>query len=143
MRLWHKDLIEVLPRQQLLAQWRECCLIAKNIKSKGTPNHILVNRIMDYPLCHFWNYGTAVAFEMKNRGYKVNVSLFNKYIPVENMEVLNNYEIFSDWHNIKYLWQCYRNLEEKHDCGGISDDEWFKIAYKIFVLTNKETNDSQ
>ena len=37
MRLWHKDLIYVLPRQQLLGQWRECCLIAKNIAEKGTP----------------------------------------------------------------------------------------------------------
>lgn len=25
MRLWHKDLIPYLPRQQLLGQWRECC----------------------------------------------------------------------------------------------------------------------
>jgi uncharacterized protein (TIGR02328 family) len=34
MRLWHKDLISVLPRQQLLGQWRECCLIARNIAEK-------------------------------------------------------------------------------------------------------------
>lgn len=40
MRLWHKDLIHYLPRQQLIAQWRECCAIAvgflkKNGKSFG------------------------------------------------------------------------------------------------------------
>ena len=35
MRLWHKDLVTVLPRMQLLGQWRECCLIAKSIKGKG------------------------------------------------------------------------------------------------------------
>lgn len=35
MRLWHKDLIEVLPRQQLLGQWRECCAIAKKPEGKG------------------------------------------------------------------------------------------------------------
>ena len=39
MRLWHKDLIDVLPRQQLISQWREICCIAKNIAEKGTPNH--------------------------------------------------------------------------------------------------------
>ena len=49
MRLWHKDLIDVLPNGQLLGQWRECCAIARNIKAKGTPNHLLVNKIMDYP----------------------------------------------------------------------------------------------
>ena len=46
MRLWHKDLIPALPRKQLLAQWRECCAIASNIAKKGTPNHILVNKVL-------------------------------------------------------------------------------------------------
>ena len=31
MRLWHVDLIEVLPRKQLLSQWRECCCIARRV----------------------------------------------------------------------------------------------------------------
>lgn len=34
MRLWHKDLIPYLPRQQLIAQWRECCAIAGSIAKK-------------------------------------------------------------------------------------------------------------
>ena len=34
MRLWYKYLIGVLPQKQLLGQWRECCLIAKNIAEK-------------------------------------------------------------------------------------------------------------
>ena len=46
MRLWHKDLIPYLPRQQLLGQWRECCCIAKSIHDKGSPNHLLVNKII-------------------------------------------------------------------------------------------------
>lgn len=40
MRLWHKDLINVLPRQQLISRWKECYCIAQNLASKGTPNHI-------------------------------------------------------------------------------------------------------
>lgn len=28
MRIWHKDLIPVLPREQLVAQWKECSAIA-------------------------------------------------------------------------------------------------------------------
>ena len=43
MRLWHIDLISVLPREQLVAQWRELSAIAGAIQKKGTPNHILVN----------------------------------------------------------------------------------------------------
>lgn len=41
MRLWHKDLITVLPRQQLLGQWRELCAIMRNIEERGTPGHVL------------------------------------------------------------------------------------------------------
>ena len=44
MRLWHKNLICCLPRQQLLSQWRELKCIVKYNKEKGTPNHILVNK---------------------------------------------------------------------------------------------------
>ena len=69
MRLWHKQLISVLPRQQLVAQWRECSSIVGNILTKGTPNHILVNKIMDYPIDHFITYAALVRGEMTNRGY--------------------------------------------------------------------------
>ena len=34
MRLWHVDLIHVLPREQLVAQWRELSAIAGKIKIK-------------------------------------------------------------------------------------------------------------
>lgn len=70
MRLWHKDLIPVLPRQQLLGQWRECCAIMSNIAKKGTPNHVLVNKVMDYNHDHFYTYALHVKDEMRKRGYK-------------------------------------------------------------------------
>ena len=65
MRLWHKDLVKILPTQQLTSQWRECCCIAKNISTNGTPNHLLVNKIMDYPVNHFIKYTNLVVSEMK------------------------------------------------------------------------------
>ena len=125
MRCWHKDLISVLPRQQLLGQWRECCLIAKNIAEKGTPNHLLVNKIMDYPLAHFRQYAVDVWFEMIARGYNCDYSKFEKYVP--KMEPIPKDEIFKHWHNKRYLLQCYYNLEEKYDCGGISEEEWIRF----------------
>ena len=79
MRLWHQDLLCVLPRQQLMGQWRECCLIAKNIAEKGKPNHILVNRIMDYSLSHFYFYAIAVRNEMNHRGYECDFEKFKKW----------------------------------------------------------------
>jgi len=35
--------------------------------------------------------------------------------------------IYFDWHTDRYLRQCYYNLEEKYDRGGIPEDEWMKI----------------
>lgn len=129
MRLWHKDLIPVLPRQQLVAQWRECCAIAKNISEKGTPNHILVNRIMDYPIDHFIYYTELVELEMRERGYHPKWDNFEKYglMPQDGRIKCGNKILFSEWHNDRYLEQCVKNLEEKYDCGGISEDEWMGV----------------
>ena len=127
MRLWHKDLIPVLPRQQLLGQWRECCLIAKNIAEKGTPNHLLVNKIMDYPLDHFFMYCSHICTEMERRGYRFDFVKLEKYMP-DGCVIVDHNKMFSNWHNERYLIQCLMNLQEKYDCGGISEEEWIKVS---------------
>ena len=131
MRLWHWKLIPVLPRQQLLGQWRECCLIAKEIKENGTPNHILVNSIMNYPLDHFCWYTQKVCHELSNRGYYSDFYKFVETLPMKENGLpyypIKNDLLFSGWHNDQYLQQCYQNLQEKHDRGGITDEEWQKI----------------
>lgn len=135
MRLWHKDLIPVLPKQQLLGQWRECCLIAKNISIFGTPNHLLVNKIMDYQIGHFWFYTNLVIFEMRERGYKVDVEKFLKWyrqIGEAFPPYVEDDKLFAGWHNDRYLKQCYYNLQEKYDCGGITESEWWEIE-KVFL----------
>lgn len=130
MRLWHKDLIPVLPRQQLLGQWRECCLIAKSISEKGTPNHILVNKVCDYPIDHFVTYCESVCIEMEFRGYRCDFRRLQEYLP--QTDIVSHEELFYPWHGFRYLRQCLYNLQEKHDCGGVSDEEWEKIKRRIF-----------
>ena len=133
MRLWHKDLIPVLPRQQLLGQWRELCLIAKNISRKGTPGHVLVNQIMDYPLEHLVAYADLVACEMRHRGYKVDFSKFDKYLSEISIEGYpsSTEELFWAWHDDRYLKQCYYNLQEKADAGAIPLPEYWRVAFLI------------
>lgn len=126
MRLYHKDLIAVLPRLQILGQWRECCLIAKNIAEKGTPNHILVNKIMDYPIEHFYRYASEVSDEMESRGYKCDFNKFTQYIKIDKCHITHD-EMFKSWHNDEYRQICYWNLKEKYLCGGISKEEWLPI----------------
>lgn len=138
MRLWHKDLIRGLPRQQLLSQWRECCLIAKNIKEKGTPNHILVNKIMDYSISHFRTYSYLVADEMYQRGYRVDRHKFEKYFNLSF--VIDTFYLFEDWHNNRYMEQCYYNLQEKWDCGGIPEEEWLKFE-RVYMYERYDYSD--
>lgn len=134
MRIWHKDLIEVLPRKQLIGQWRECCLIAKNIAQKGMPNHLLVNRIMNYPLSYFYSYGMYVYEELMKREYKVKFGNFEKWFDTNMAERFHISYIFDDWHNKRYFIQCYANLQEKYDCGGITEEDW-RIIHEKFNET--------
>ena len=128
MRLWHKDLVPYLPRKQLIGQWRECCLIAKGIAENGTPNHLLVNRVMDYPLDHFYQYTKSVYNEVTKRGHNARWGRFSVYFEVDDdSSFVFDDELFSDWHNDRYLRQCYYNLQEKYDCGGITEEEWRRI----------------
>ena len=154
MRLWHYDLLDVLPKQQLCSQLRECVAIAKDIYKKGTTNHILINPIMDYDLNHFRLYCNLVIKEMEKRGYNVSDKTkekLNKYINYYKEMIImqttrifildNRYndgyrELFDNWHTDRYLIQCLYNLEEKYDRGGITPEEWDKIYNKYFTYIN-------
>lgn len=136
MRIWHKDLITALPREQLVAQWRELSAIAGNLNTKGTPNHILVNKVCDYPRIHFISYAFWVRQEMIRRGYRTMDSVWNKIyctreVDYGEIEILPIEQLFPGWHNDRYLEQCYFNLEEKYDCGGIAQ-EWFEKIQNIY-----------
>lgn len=139
MRLWHYKLIPYLPKQQLLGQWRECCSIKANIVNKGKPNHILVNRIMDYPKDHFYTFCRLIQDQMLERGYNVRDKSRSK-IWTECWSWIDKNELFQKWHDDIYLRQCLYNLEEKFICGGISQEEWDKIynAFKEIMPLVKE-----
>ena len=131
MRIWHKDLIQVLPRQQLLGQWRELCAIAKSIAEDGTPNHVLVNKVIEYPMDHLFHYADIVYVDMFRRGYHPDWARFYNTIKFgldKHYHTITDDEIFARWHNDRYLAQCLANLQEKYDCGAIPAEEWKKIT---------------
>ena len=138
MRLWHYKLIPVLPRAQLVSQLRECVAIAKALYEKGTPNHILVNKVTNYSYDEFYSYCWLVLNELKKRGYKYRQATVDKielYLNGAERHFLGTYaELFEGWHNVRYLIQCYYNLQEKRDCGGITEDEW-KLIYDYSMST--------
>lgn len=136
MRLWHKDLISVLPNKQLLGQWRECCAIARNIAVKGSPNHILVNKVMEYPKWYFMSYTIEVCMECERREFNIDRYRFFKWFDQWNdgtvkIHDIDHEELFANWHNDRYLNQCFYNLQEKYDCGGMTINEYTEILNKV------------
>ena len=134
--MWHKSLVPFLPREQLVAQWRELSAIAGNILKKGTPNHILVNQIMNYSFDHFLSYALLVRGVMTERGYRTMDKVWDKITSIktdykENLFQLQPFDtIYSDWMNDEYFIICYYNLKEKWLRGGIKEEDWNKIEEK-------------
>lgn len=128
MRLWHKDLIQVLPREQLVGEWRELSLIASNIQKKGSPNHLLVNFVLDYDFNHLISYAYYVREEMTRRGYRTMNSVWDKIVSLKpNYNILPFEEVYKEKMNNTYYCICWYNLFEKYLCGGIKEEDWIKI----------------
>ena len=146
MRLWHVDLIPVLPSEQLIGQWRELHAIRAYIDKNGKLVHPLVRKVLDYSILDFKVYTIKVYEELKSRGYKLNREKLNSilcwsspYFP--KPPVVQDPSVYSAWHNLKYLKQCYYNLEEKHDCGMINNYEWDRLVryYQELIKAQDKT----
>ena len=127
MRLWHYELIPVLPNAMLISQWRECLAIKRQWE-KGTLKHRLVIYVKNYNKKYFLNYVCLVLQEFEKRNIKYN----NKYLFEIRDFCLDNgaivsYNLMYQEHNDRYLKQCYYNLQEKYDRGIITKEEWQKI----------------
>lgn len=138
MRLWHKDLIKVLPKQQLISQWRECIAIARSIQKYGSTRHGLVEKVMNYPISHLYYYTDLVVLELIDRGYNVSPFALRKFEDIMGKIAYRHYddlvkeeELFEGWHDARYLAQCYYNLQEKYDCGLITEYEWRTIERQV------------
>lgn len=134
MRLWHRDLIHVLPREQLVAQWREVSAIAGAIQKNGTPNHILVNYVLDYDFDHFISYSKYVRDEMTKRNYRTMNKVWDKIIDLKSdYNLIPLFQIYPSIHNNEYKTICYYNLYEKYIRGGINESDWIKIKKEMEI----------
>lgn len=120
MRLWHYELIPVLPNKMLVSQWRECIAIKRQWE-KGTLKHRLVSYVMNYQKSGFDVYVCRVANEMLKRKIKFNENLLQEIHEFcSGGNAMFNYPE----HNNRYLRQCYFNLQEKYDRNIITGEEW-------------------
>ena len=131
MRLWHTKLIPVLPREHLVAQWRELSAITGSIQTKGTPNHVLVNFVMDYDFDHFISYAYYIRQEMTARKYRTMNSVWEKIVSLKpNWTLLPLEEVYKRKMSDFYLTVCYYNLAEKYVCGMFDNLDDIQEVYR-------------
>jgi uncharacterized protein (TIGR02328 family) len=146
MRLWHKDILDVLPELQLRSQWRECVAIAKDLRETGFTHHLLINQVMSYTKDDFNAYCYLVLSDMIKRGIQpkeascMKLHEYTGFIPNKNLYNFEN--LYSDWHNKEYMRVCMANLYEKHFFGAgksrITDEEWAKLCDGYKAVTGED-----
>ena len=122
MRLWHQDLINKLPRQQLLGQHRECSAL----RGKGWGRK---HSTIDYVFTHIPErlvaYHFCVMDEMRIRGYNPDPIWYDAnyrgkilgykddWCDKDIVEIWYQQEKIYPEHNTYYLEECLKNLAEK------------------------------
>ena len=116
MRLWHEQMIPLLPKNQLLGQHRECCALRGNGWKK---KHKTVDYVFSYSPYELFLYHSLVMDEMEKRGYQVSIEWRDKNYRGKIAEKYRNLEekmidspIYKE-HNQEYLQECIKNLREK------------------------------
>lgn len=131
MRLWHTKLIPALPREQLVAQWRELSAIAGKIQLNGTPNHVLVNFVTDYDFDHFISYAYYIRQEMTARKYRTMSAVWDKIVSLKpDWTLLPIEEVYKYKMSNFYLTVCFYNLLEKHECGMFDNFDEIESIYR-------------
>lgn len=140
MRLWHYELLPYLPELQFKGQLRELVAIMHDWRDKGKTNHLLINRVMEYPKEDLGGYLLLYKREYEMRGRRLSRET--------ELEFYNfccgsaNQPPFHDWHNKEYLRVCMANLYEKHVFGvgnsRISEEEWQILLDGYKQITGEE-----
>lgn len=142
IRLWHYKLLPYLPELQFKGQWRELVLVLNDWKYRGKTNHLLINRVMDYPKNDLFNYYLKYACEYHKRYNKLNVSAkFDEFASFTEDQTVHR-DVFKDWHDKDYLRVCMSNLYEKYYYGigksKISQQEWDRVLLGYKKITGED-----
>ena len=131
IRLWHYELLKVLPDKLIVAEWRECIAIKRQWE-KGSLTHRLDGYVKDYDKQYFCKYVDYLIDEMDIRDIKYKQKYYDEIYSFCDGNI-TAYDCYPE-HNDRYLKQCYYNLQEKYDRGIISEEEWLKIKKYVKEL---------
>ncbi len=147
MRLWSWQLLPYLSDMQFKGQLREVTAIMRDWRDKGTTNHLLINRVMQYPKDelsqYFWQYACEY-YKRYGKSLQKQIEEFNMFSLGTKMaqRPFEMTYLFLGWHNKEYLRVCMANLYEKHFFGigksRITDEEWQWLCEGYKAITGEE-----
>ena len=140
MRLWHYELLPYLPDAQFKGQLRELVAIMHDWRHKGKTNHLLINRVMEYPTNDLVKYFIRYEALYHKRYGKWLIKQCEEFVRFDDKK--NSNGVFESWHNKEYLRVCMANLYEKHFFGigksRITDEEWETLCRGYKEITGEE-----
>lgn len=148
MRIWSYQLLPYLPDAQFRSQLRELVAIMHDWRDKGTTNHLLINRVMDYPKSELYTYYLLYsALYYKKYRKSINKKYDDEFKEFANedyrtvIDVRNN-GLFDSWHNKEYLRVCVCNIYEKYKYGlgksKVTDEEWNTLLDGYKKITGED-----
>ena len=140
MRLWHYELLPYLPEAQFKGQLRELVAIMRDWRDKGQTNHVLINRVMEYPRADLYSYFLGYAAEYQQRNDDRLPKCTEEFRAFKDCPQFPEHP-FEGWHDKEYLRVCMANLYEKHVYGRgksrITDAEWFELTVGYLFITGE------
>ena len=143
MRLWSWQLLPYLSDLQFKGQLREITAIMRDWRDRGKTNHLLINRVMEYPKADLYRYFCEYEAEYFKRYGRTLDRYSSEFGRFANWSVdTKNNTIFEVWHNKEYLRVCMANLYEKRFFGigksRITDEEWQRLCEGYKTITGEE-----
>ena len=143
MRLWSWQLLPYLSDLQFKGQLREITAIMRDWRDRGKTNHLLINRVMEYPKADLYRYFCEYEAEYFKRYGRTLDRYSSEFGRFANWSVdTKNNTTFEGWHNKEYLRICMSNLAEKHFYGigksRITDEEWQRLCEGYKTITGED-----
>jgi uncharacterized protein (TIGR02328 family) len=143
MRLWHYELLPYLPDAQFKGQLRELVAIMRAWRDDGKTNHLLINRVMEYPKNDLARYFVIYEVLYQKRYGAWLTKRWYEFSEFDDTPAEQRSEgCFDGWHNKEYLRICMANLYEKHFFGigksRITNEEWETLCRGYKEITGEE-----
>lgn len=143
MRLWHYRLLPYLPDAQFKGQLRELVAIMHDWRDKGTTNHLLINKVMEYPKNDFVRYFVYYEALYHERYGNWLIKQWHEFKEFDDTPIdKRSMGCFDEWHNKEYLRVCVCNLYEKYRFGvgksKISQEEWDRVLQGYKEITGED-----